>query len=449
MPRRNLCWLLLITIVSMACYRQGLHNRYGRSASDVLDQISRRYFEPVDDATLFQGAVEGMLGELKDDYSAYISPAEQQEFEEAINKRFEGVGMEVSLDPKTKELTVISPLVDSPAYEAGVRAGDRILKIDGRSTKDMSLKDSVEIMHGKPGTAVALCVLHEGERQPVDLQVVRRTIVVDTVRGDTRNPDGSWNFLLAGREHIGYVRITGFAEKTTDDLRQALDWLADHQMRGLILDVRDNPGGLLDTATEVCDLFLPAVDKSKKGTADNDAKVIVTTRGREGQVLRRVEASGNGPFTAFPMVVLVNQYSASASEIVAACLQDHHRAQIVGQRTWGKGTVQEVIDLGEHRGELKLTVASYWRPSGKNIHRRHDATPSDTWGVSPDKGCKVVVEGEDFKQLFRWRQQRDVFRGGEKPHAAPATKPDTFVDRQLAKAIACVEESLRKKPEGN
>jgi carboxyl-terminal processing protease len=436
MPRRNLFCLMLMTVVSLACYGQAQHNRFGRSLGNVFDRISRRYFEPVDDAKLFQGAMEGMVSELPDGNSMYISPKDQQKFETLINRRFEGVGMEILLDPKTKQLTVETPLVGSPAFEAGVRAGDRILKIDDRSTQGMSLTDAIDVLRGQPGTTVTLVVLHEGDKEPARLKIVRGTIVEDSVRGDTRNADGSWNFSLPGHDRIGYVRILGFADDTTEELRQSLDWLAAHRMRGLVLDLRDNHGGLLESAIGVCDLFIAS-------------GVIVSTHSRQDVKVTR--ASGRGPFTGFPMAVLVNHDSASASEIVAACLQDHHRAVIVGERSYGKGTVQEVCDLGDHRGELKLTVESYWRPSGKNIHRGHDAGPKETWGVQPDKGYKVVVEGEEAGQLWRWRQDRDIVRPAGQPHAAPAAAaakpaPKPFVDRALDKAVAHVESAADMKP---
>ena len=250
----------------------------------------------------------------------------------------------------------------------------------------MSIEEAVKLIQGPLGTSVALSILHEGQQKPASVEVVRRMIEVDTVHGDRRNADGSWDFLLPGHDRIGYVRITGFGEKTAADLRQAMDWLTARQMRALILDLRDNPGGLLTSAVDVCRMFI-------------DKGVIVTTRGREGQIRDGFGAAEKGPFTGFPMAVLVNQDSASASEIVAACLQDHKRATIVGQRTYGKGTVQEVSDLGDERGELKLTVAGYWRPSNKNIQRRHGAGESDVWGVQPNEGCTVVVEGDELKRL--------------------------------------------------
>ena len=433
MPPRNLLCLILTAVLALACYGQVQHNRYGRALGHVLDKISRRYYEPVDDAKLFQGGVEGMVEQLGDEHSAYYSPRQQQDFEESINRRFEGVGMRVMLDPKSKQLTVVTPLAGSPAYAAGIRAGNRILKISGRSTQGMSLRESIDTLHGSLGSSVALTVLHEGQERPVEITITRKTIEEDTVLGDTRNADGSWNFSLPGHDAIGYVRLLGFADKTSEELRQALDGLKAQGMRGLVLDLRDNPGGLLPAAVGVCDLFI------QKG-------MIVSTRGRDKQVLESWQASGKAPFTGFPMAVLINGDSASASEIVAACLQDHHRAVIVGQRSYGKGTVQEVTDLGDRRGELKLTVASYWRPSGVNIQRRHNAGLADAWGVRPDKGYEVIVEGEEFRRLHDWRLDRDIFRPkGGPPKAAPTTaKPP--LDRQLAKAVAYVEGAADKKP---
>ncbi|MGA2034414.1 MAG: S41 family peptidase [Thermoguttaceae bacterium] len=432
MPRRNLLWLILASLVCVICYQKVQSNRYGRLLGDTLDHVSRRYFEPVDNLSLFQSAMKGMMGSL-DKNSAYIAPAQKKQFDELVTREFGGVGMEVTLDQKTKQLTVISPMVGSPAYEAGIQAGDKVLKIEGRTTQGMSLEDAVELMHGTPGTPVSLSVLHEGQSQPVEIKILRRIIQADTVLGDTRNANGSWDFFLAGRNRVGYLRLTSFAEaersdsgvKTTvADLHAALEWLSGRNLRGLILDLRDNPGGSLRAAVDVCDMFIPS-------------GVIVTTRGREGRIVRTHSASGKGQYTDFPMAVLVNENSASASEIVAACLQDHHRAVIVGRRSYGKGTVQEVSDLGEQCGELKLTVATYWRPSGRNIHR--GASSKDgAWGVMPDDGYDVPLAAAEQTQLHLARQHRDI--------ALPAAAdggPTPFVDRQLARAVEYVDKAAR------
>jgi carboxyl-terminal processing protease len=197
----------------------------------------------------------------------------------------------------------------------------------------------------------------------------------------------------------------------------------------LIFDLRNNPGGLLEAAIEVCDLFVASGQ-------------IVSTRDRDERTIQAFDAQQEGTIGEFPMVVLVNQLSASASEIVAACLQDHDRAVVVGERTFGKGTVQELINLERPQGLLKLTTASYWRPSGKNIHRRKDATEDEDWGVSPDQGLEVIVEDEELRRLSQWRASRDQYKpDGESPPA----EDDSYFDPQLAKAIQCVEDRMPDK----
>ncbi len=425
MPRRNIVALLLISLVSLVCYRSVQSSRAGRVLSDAIERIEQRYLEPIDEEALFEGAMQGMVSQL-DDYSAYIPPVNLQEFNESLEQQFGGVGMEVGLDPKTNQLTVMSPLVGSPAYEAGIRPGDKILRIDGKSTQGMSLKDSVALMHGDPGEPVTITIQHEGEDEPVELTIIRAIIQVDTVLGDTRNADGSWNFFLEGNDKIGYLRINTFAENTAGELREALEWLVEHDMQALILDLRDDPGGLLNAAVDVCDTFI-------------ESGVIVSTRGRDGHIIRAEEATPGDTFTDFPMAVLVNHMSASASEIVAACLQDHKRAIIVGQRTWGKGTVQEVVELDDNRGALKLTTASYWRPSEKNIHRRKNAKEEDDWGVSPDKGFELKLDEEEESKLRIARLKRDIYRRTDGDSEKP---PEPFVDPQLNLAVEYLEKVL-------
>jgi len=429
MPRRNLFLLIVVAVVSLICYQKVSTNRYGRIVAEAMDQVQRRYLEPIEPYELFEGAMQGMVERLDDPYSDFISPRNLPEFQEILDQEFGGVGMEVALDPKTKQLTVMSPLVGTPAYEAGVRAGDKILQIDDQSTQGMSLRDAVALMRGKPGQPVALSILHDGEKQPVELTIVRAIIKVDTVLGDTRNADGSWNYFLEGYDEgpcrIGYLRISTFADNTVEEMREALDWLVAHGVHGLILDLRDNPGGLLTAATDVCDIFI-------------DSGVIVTTRGRDEQIRRTIEAREPETCGDLPLAVLVNHLSASASEIVAACLQDYGRAKIIGQRTWGKGTVQEIINLEGGQGAVKLTTSSYWRPSGKNIHRAKDAGEDDAWGVTPDEGYRVVVEGDELTRLRLWRRARDKPPAGLSPDEAA----EPFVDPQLAKAIEYIEKAL-------
>jgi carboxyl-terminal processing protease len=450
MPRRNLTWLLLITVLSVACYHRALGNRYGRTLAEVLDHVSRRYYVPADDLDLFEGAMKGMVERLSDKNSSYIPPAKKRGFDETISHQFGGVGIE--LDPRPKQLTVLSPMAGEPAYEAGIRAGDKILKINGQSTQGMSQEDAVDRMRGRPGTPVTLSILHAGETQPVEFTIARKIIHMETVLGDTRNADGSWNYFLPGHDRIGYVRITGFADaerpdqsgaklKTTvADFRDAIEQLTRGGVRGLVIDLRDNPGGSLPAAIGICNLLIPQWEWH--GNAEQgewERNVIVTTRGRNGRVLSSFEASNPAPLIDVPIAVLVDAQSASASEIVAACLQDHHRAIVVGQRTYGKGTVQEVMDLGEPFGELKLTIASFWRPSGRNIDR-HGANGSAAWGVMPDEGYAVPLDEAERSRFHRWRQERDIAR--RVPGKAAALLSDAvkdFVDRPLAKAVEYLE----------
>jgi carboxyl-terminal processing protease len=426
MPRRNLHILLVLAVLCLICAVKV--SRHGRVLVYAMDQINSRYLEKVDEEVLFEGAMEGMLSRL-DEYSEYIPPAALTEFQETLDNQFGGIGIEILLDPDTKQLTVASPLVGSPAYEAGIQAGDKILRIDGRSTQGFSLADAAERLRGEPGEPVVLTILHPDQTEPVDVEIFRDIVHVDTVVGDTRNADGSWNFFLEGHDEIGYVRLNSFSEKTETELEQALNGLIERKMKGLILDLRNNPGGLLSSAVNICDMFITS-------------GVIVTTRDRNGEIETAYEASGTGKHTDFPIVILVNQFTASASEIVAACLQDHQRAVIVGQRSFGKGTVQEILDLEPGQGVLKLTMASYWRPSGKNIHRRLNAT---SWGVSPDPACEVVVDGQDLAKLLRWRNQRDLYKPNGAPNAPHADPADPQIDPQLAKALECVEKAMAKR----
>ena len=420
MPHRNLMVLLAAAVVSLVCHQRVETNRYGRVLADAMIQIEDRYIEPVAPEELFNGAMDGMVGVLDDPHSQFVNADDLARFNESLNQEFGGVGMEVAQDPETKHLQVVAPLFGTPAYEAGIRSGDRIVKIEGRKTEDMSLQDAVLLMRGKPGTTVTLAILHPGQSDPVDLKLERQQIPIDTILGDTRSPDGAWNFTLADHPDIGYVRINVFSGKTVSDLRNVLQTLLDNGMEKLILDLRNDPGGLLDAAIAISDLFI-------------DEGVIVSVR-RRGQ-RESFEASPGDTLPDFPMVVLVNQNSASASEILAACLKDHKRAAIAGQRTYGKGTVQQVLDLEGGLGALKLTTADYWRPNGRNINRGPDSTDEDDWGVRPSPKLKVVLDDEEYEKLLVWRLRRDIPEGNHTV-AVEGEPPDAdFVDRQLARAI--------------
>jgi carboxyl-terminal processing protease len=429
MPRRNLLILVLVMLVAVLC-RERIQPPSVRVLASAMSKIEDCALNPVGEKRLFEGAMTGMMDQL-DKNSKYFSPARLKEFREDVDLQFAGVGLEIGIDPKTKELKVLSPVVNSPAAKAGIVAGDRIVRIDKTDTQGMSLADASVLLRGRKNTPVTLSVLHESQRRPQDVTIVREQVQADSVRGDVRKPDGSWDFFLDGRDRIGYLRITTFTDNTANELRQALAWMSEQGLRGLVLDLRDNPGGYLDAAVSVCELFIESGE-------------IVSTRGRKGVIVETYSADDGAPFTDFPVAVLVNQQTASAAEIVAACLQDNHRAVIVGDRTYGKGTVQDLIDLEPGCGAMKLTTKSYWRPSGKNIQRPPGHSANGDWGVSPDKGFKVELSEDEIDDWREWRVRRDVhqtpdasFNGG---------KP--FVDRPLRCAIEYIERQVAK-PKAN
>ncbi len=428
MPRRNLNLILALTVVGLLCAAKV--SPEGRVLTFAMNQISLRYLwkEELDQQRLLEGALEGMVSRL-DENSAYILPEEVPEFDESLDREFGGVGIEIVLDPETKQLAVGSPLVGAPAYEAGIRAGDKILRIDGVSTQGLSLPDAAERLRGREGDPVTLTVLHEGEQDPVDVTIVRAKIQIDTVLGDTRNPDGSWNYFLEADDRIGYLRINAFSHNTRDELARAVRWLLEHDMQGLILDLRDNPGGMLGGAIDICDMFL-------------DSGVIVTTRRRDGAIRQEFLAAERGTLPDFPLAVLVNHYSASAAEIVAACFQDHGRAVVAGQRTFGKGTVQEIIDFQADQGKLKLTTSTFWRPSGKNIHRYENEDEASDWGVRPNPGYEVEIDPELRVKLVLQRRRRDVYRSDQAGNASAGETPaEPLVDPQLAKAVQYIKKA--------
>jgi carboxyl-terminal processing protease len=369
---------------------------------DTIDQVDRNYVKDLDRRELLEAAIRGVLSKL-DPYSNYIGPDEMNRFKTTVESQFGGIGIQITIDEG--QLKVLSPLVGTPAYRAGIRAGDRILEIEGESTEGIDLEGAVSRLKGNAGTSVNLTVAHPGSNDPHEVTVAREVIHVQTVLGDRRNEEDDWIYNLPDHERIGYIRITGFSRQTPDELREAMRSLEKQGFDGLILDLRFNPGGLLSAAVEISDMFIP------EGR-------IVSTEGRNSP--KRVwDAHREDTYSDFPMAVLVNRYSASASEIVSACLQDHDRAIVIGHRTWGKGSVQNVIELEGGKSALKLTTAGYLRPNGKNIHRFPDAKEEDEWGVSPNDGFEVKLNGLEMAQLLEYRRMRDIVAFHEKSVALP------------------------------
>jgi carboxyl-terminal processing protease len=322
-----------------------------RLFTEVLSIVQNQYVDETAPKELIYSAIKGTLRGL-DPHSSFLDPESYREMQVETSGSFGGLGIEITL--RDDILTVVSPIDGTPAYRAGLQAGDRIVKIDGLATKDMQLSDAVKKMRGKPGTKVTISIVREGWTEPKDYEIQREQIRVHSVR--THDLGGG----------IGYVKLRQFQEQTAHDLDQVLDKFAKDGVKAIVLDLRNNPGGLLTSAVEVTEKFI------------EDGKLVVYTEGRVRNQNMRFSAHAKKAYNTIPMVVLVNQGSASASEIVAGALQDYGRAIVVGVQTFGKGSVQTIIPLSDGSG-LRLTTAKYFTPKGRSIHGK---------GISPD----IVVE---------------------------------------------------------
>jgi carboxyl-terminal processing protease len=451
MPRRNLAWLVGIATVAVlglavsysAPSREGDRDyELVRLFVDVLHEVRHKYVNDVDpdrERKLVEDMINGGLERL-DQHSSYINAREYKQFTKQSKGKFGGVGIQIGYDRQNRgQLAVISPMAGTPAYEAGILAGDLIVKIDGKSTENMRLSEAVDLIQGEPGQKVTLTVLHEGSKESVDIEMTRAEIKVQAVLGDQRRKDDpeKWDLVIDKENRIGYIRLVAFSETAAQELHDAVAQLQKEEMRGLIIDLRNNPGGLLRGAVEISNMFL------SEGR-------IVSTRGRNHRDEVYDSAPGKAILAAdFPVVLLINRFSASASEIVAAALQDHGRAKVVGERTYGKGSVQNIIEMENHSSALKLTTASYWRPSGKNIHRFPESKDSDDWGVRPSEGFEVKLTDEERLEYMLNRTERDVLPG-KNGNLPPKPKSDkdkgkkSFEDRVLIKALEYLRGELKK-----
>ncbi len=389
-----------------------------RTLVDVERQVAANYVEPVDSNQLRQAAIDGMLSNL-DPYSVYVPPALQEQFDRSLEGTFRGVGIMIN-QREDGAVEVISPVEGSPAHAAGILSGDVILKVNGESVQGMPVGEVTKRITGKLDTEVKITVRHDTGEE-VELAMQRKEIIVPTVKGFKRKPDQSWDYFVSKDPKIAYIRLTQFTTDTFPAFEKAVKSAVADGAKGLILDLRFNPGGMLDQAKEVVDLFV-------------DEGVIVTTKGRN----RREDALyavKDGTLSDLPLVVLVNEHSASAAEIVAGSLKDHNRATVIGNRSYGKGSVQELIQLDDQGGELKLTTAYYYLPSGRLVHRKKDATD---WGVDP----QITVDMDDEMKKFveRGLADADLFTRTTQPATTrvattqgATTRP--IVDTQLETAV--------------
>jgi len=375
-----------------------------KTFTDVLEIIEKNYVDEVDAKALIEKAIDGMVGSL-DPHSALLPPEAYEDLKIDTRGEFTGIGISISL--RDEMIIVVAPIEGTPAYAAGIKAGDRIVAVDGKATRD--LREAVKMMRGPKGTHVTVTILREGEPEPIDFDLVRDVLPIQSVHSMLLKPG------------YGYVWITHFRDQTVDDLQKAMAEMdtADRPLKGLVLDMRDNPGGLLPQAIQTADLFL------EKGN-------ILSIRGRIKRHTKSFEARPDADPPRYPIVVLINGGSASASEIVAGALQDHRRALILGTTSFGKGSVQTVENLGDGYG-LKLTIARYYTPSGRSIQAK---------GIEPD----IVVQPLTAEEVAtaeiadRHISEKDLRNhlDAEDPEGAPApetppSQPDDEIEDEGSK----------------
>ncbi len=355
---------------------------------------------------------EGAMATL-DDFSNIIWPAAKAQFERTTRGAFSGVGIQITL--ADDELTVVSPLEGTPAQRAGIRPGEKIVEIDGRPTTGIRLDQAVDRITGPAGSRVTLGIRTPGSPKVRQVTLTRARIEIHSVKGWTRKPGGEWDFYIDPNHRIGYMRLTSFGPKTSDEMDQAVRAMrADRGLDALILDLRFNPGGLLSAAIAVGNRFLDdgVIVASHGATQQIQSGMPVTRRGETWQA----RADVNHTYGDFPVIVLINKGSASASEIVAGALQDHHRALILGQRSYGKGSVQQVFDLAAYSAKLKLTTQYYMLPSNRIIHRRPRA---HDWGIHPD--IHVRMTDREVSRLIKARMVLDVLKSDDEDELDPVS----------------------------
>lgn len=442
LQRHSLIWILIFSVIAlmfvhlppMVAKQDSVLNTYG-ALVEVDALIKQRWVEPIGGEILVNGAIRGMLLQL-DPYSGYIGPDELHAFDRQSSGQYVGVGVELGM--KDGQLTVIAPIEGTPAAQAGVLPGDVIVSVNGHDVADRSVFDVEEMLVGEPGTVVRMRLRHPGRSEPDALTVVRNYINIPSVRGFARTRWGRWRYRIDPTHSIAYIRVSNFRDNTMNDFNRVLARLGEEGIRGLIIDLRFNPGGLMHQAIEMVDRFV-------------DQGIILSTVNRY-RAVNEYRATRRGTFGDIDLVVLINAASASSSEIVAGSLQASGRAIVVGERSFGKGSVQQLISLREQQAAVKLTVAYYRLPDGRIIHRTARQTNPDSWGVIPDR--EVLLSKEQTESLRQSRRALDLAftegltnKDGSKAqddHAATLAPParELIHDAQLSQALAVLRARL-------
>lgn len=441
MPVRNVYYILIVAFLSVfVASKTSIRDQIVRGVSHLVQKDT---LSSPSEKTIYEGALTGMLDSVNDKpYTAYLPPSEQPDYMREIQGQYAGIGLSTFIkDAKTGEFYFV-PQRDAPAAKAGLRFGDRIVEVDGESVSQMSVYDLTNAIRGEENTSVRLKIRPRStiaeyafntanqEIEPSEITITRSVIQQDVVLGDRVNEDGNWIFTLKDNPKIGYIAIEQFVDSTGRQTRNALNTLADQGVTKVILDFRGNPGGFLPDAIAICNELLA------------QGSPIVETRDKNGSI-QQYRATQNNQ-RRFKIAVLIDGNSASASEIVSAALQDAGVAVVVGSRSYGKGTVQSIFELPFNSGVLRMTTASFWRPSGRPIHRSHDAKPEDEWGVMPDPGYEVTVSPlQDFYKDW----VRKVRVSGKEAESVDA-RALSFMTRQMTEIESNLHsESTLKKAE--
>ena len=405
MHRRN---LLIIAIVVpgclLACAAQDRTGQ-GKRFAEVIYRIDKGYFRNIDSEHLFQAAMEGVFRKL-DDRSEFIEPSKLRNYERDFKKEFAGIGVELDAELSSGDIVVVAPVYGGPAWQAGIRSGDRIVSVEGIETSGRNLSEIVAQFRGEVGSQVDLCIRKQGvglnDRSAIqDITISRQNITIESVRGDRRLPSGKWDWWLEGDPTIAYLRISHFSKRTDAEVAALIEKLVFKQPpKGLVIDLRGNSGGILEGGIALCDLFL---EDGLIAAVTNDR----LNRSNRKQLQQKWTATAGQVLKGVPIAVLVDEFTASVAEIVAACLQDHKRATIVGSRTFGNASIQTITKLSSGPGAIQLTTNEYQRPSGTSLHRLSTSTESDAWGVRPDSNFAFSPTRKQLEDWITWRQDRD------------------------------------------
>lgn len=407
--------------------------------ADARQSLHRR--EDMDERKAEEATLKFLFNRHLDKYSHYVEADTVRRFRADTSGSFTGVGIQVRRDPARDMLVVVTPIKDSPAYKAGVKTGDHIVQIKRDMDSDgnpldktevinavgLPLEDAIKKIVGRPGTKVRLVLEREGEPKPLEKEITRATILSESLFGVKRNKDDSWDYMLDPERKIGYARIGSFTDNTAVELEKAIAALKKQGMKAFILDLRFCPGGKLNTALKIGDMFI------------ND-ELIVGIRYR-GLVEQKIKGQKAGSELGFPMAVLLNRFSASASELVTASWQDHGRVTVVGDRSFGKGTVVNFSFFEPTGGILNLTTATFWRPSGKNLEKiMTNGKEEEDWGVSPNEGFRVKLGRHEETDLFEHLRKQEIIPRRDLKEKEP---PTAFRDAQLERALECVRDQIK------